>query len=248
MFFYMIKVLKFYCIFIYSQDPIGWFLHTTQQLVSKAEHIYGEDDQDSDPDLEALPKLSTLLENLASKFADMDLNDMNVEKNLDCNKNTVEGQVNFYRVESLKNCYEALIEYVLTHGADKEQSRAGLVIRLLTKHHDLQEVHKSSGMGKYRSTQCSSTDHPASEGVMYFTKYKNCGIILTTTEISCKNFNQSYVSGSGGTKAGGGGGKRKKAADDTIAKAKKAPEAPFDLPPHAFSLKALSLVLHMILM
>ena len=29
------------------------------------------------------------------------------------------GQANNFKVESLKNCYEALMEYVITHGADK---------------------------------------------------------------------------------------------------------------------------------
>jgi len=59
--------------------------------VSKAEHIYGEDDLDSDPDLEALPKLQELLEALANKFADMDLNDMQIDRQVDCNKATVQG-------------------------------------------------------------------------------------------------------------------------------------------------------------
>ena len=73
------------------QDAIGWFIHCIQLLVSKAEHIYGEDDLDSDPDLEALPKLQELLEALANKFADMDLNDMQIDRQVDCNKATVQG-------------------------------------------------------------------------------------------------------------------------------------------------------------
>ena len=122
------------------QDPIGWLIHCTQLLVSKAEHIYGEDDLDSDPDLESLPKLQEILDALTSKFADMDLNDMNIVRHLDCNRATVEGQVNFLRVESLKNCYEALMEYIATHGADKNASKSRLILQLMTKHHDLQEV------------------------------------------------------------------------------------------------------------
>ena len=141
------KIENFFQLLIHFQDAIGWFIHCAQTLVGKAEHIYGEDDLDSDPDLESLPKLSTLLEDLSTKFSDLDLNDMNVEKNLDCNKNSVEGQVNFYRVETLKNCYEALIEFIITHGADKERSRATLILKLMSRHFDLQEVQKSSGGG-----------------------------------------------------------------------------------------------------
>ena len=120
-------------------------------MVTKAEHIYGDDDLDSDPDLENLPKLQEILEALASKFSDMDLNDMNIDRHLDCNKATVEGQVNYYRVESLKNCYEALMEYVTTHGADKDSSRARLILQLMTRHHDLLEVQKTSGGGKEKA-------------------------------------------------------------------------------------------------
>ena len=53
---------------------------------------------------------------------------------------TVEGQVNYFRVESLKNCYEALMEYVVTHGADKNAAKSRLILQLMTRHHDLQEV------------------------------------------------------------------------------------------------------------
>lgn len=168
-------------------------MHCVQLLVSKAEHIYGPDDPDPDPDIEALGKLANLLEDLASKFSDLDLNDMNIPKDLDCNKSSVEGQVNFLKIETLKNVYEALIEYVITHGADKEISRATLILKLMTRHHDLQEVQKTTS----------------------------------------------------------GGGKKGKKADknDTINVAKKAQIVPsFVLPEHAFSLKALSVVLNMILM
>ena len=136
-----------------------------------------------------------MLEDLAAKFSDMDLNDMNIPKDLDCNKATLEGQVNFYRVETLKNCYESLIEYIVTHGADKEPARAQLILALMVRHHDLQEVQKSHGSS--------------------------------------------------------GGAKKKKATpDDTIDKAKKAAIAvpAFALPEHAYSMKALSLILNMILL
>ena len=36
-----------------------------------------------------------MLEALAKKFADMDLNDMNIDKYIDCNKSSVTGNNNF---------------------------------------------------------------------------------------------------------------------------------------------------------
>lgn len=178
-----------WCLF---QDPLGWFLHCAQLLVTKAEQIYGSDADPDDPDLEVLPKLSNLLEDIAHKFSEIDLNDMNIPKDLDCNKATIAGQVNNLRVETLKNCYEAIIEYVITHGADKEVARAQLILMLMSRHYDLQEVQKKT--------------------------------------------------------AGASGGKAKKKANDTIDKAKKAPPPPFELPEHAFSLKALSVILNMVLL
>ena len=51
--------IKSFFVFTF-QDPIGWLIHCIQLLVSKAEHIYGDDDLDSDPDLEALPKVQLI--------------------------------------------------------------------------------------------------------------------------------------------------------------------------------------------
>ena len=122
---------------------MGWFLHCLQLLLSRAEQIYGDDEQDADPDLEAMPKLSNMIENLTEKFANMELNDMGIEKHADYNKSTVQGQVNALRVDSLKNCYEALIEYIITHGADKNTSRAGKILALFIRHQDLSNLLKA---------------------------------------------------------------------------------------------------------
>ena len=63
------------------------------------------------------------------------------------------GQSNNLKVESLKNCYEALMEYIITHGADKDASKARLILQLMTKHHDLQEAQKSSGGSKEKGAK-----------------------------------------------------------------------------------------------
>ena len=129
------------------QDPIGWFLHSTQLLVTKAEKMYHEDDFDSDPDLEVLPKLIKMLESLTQKFSTMDLNDMNFEKNADYGRNSTNGQVNAMRVESMKNCYEALMEYVITHGVEKSDGKARLLLALHIRHEDLRGLVKSGPNG-----------------------------------------------------------------------------------------------------
>ena len=110
--------------------------------------MYSEEDFENDPDLAVLPKLSEMLEKLAKKFSDIDLNDMNFEKQADYGKSTVQGQVNALRVESMKNCYEALMEYLINHGAGKENSKAGMLLALNIRHEDLRNLVKSnSGAG-----------------------------------------------------------------------------------------------------
>ena len=180
---------------------MGWFLHSTQLLVSKAEKMYSEEDFDSDPDLEALTKLSKMLESLTQKFSTMDLNDMNFAKNADYGRSSTNGQVNAMRVESMKNCYEALMEYVITHGAEKSDGKARLLLALHVRHEDLRNLVKS----------------------------------------------QPSSGGAGKGKGAKKGANANKTLDDTIQKAK-APNAPdFLVPEHAFSLRALATVLHMIL-
>ena len=111
-----------------------------QLIVTKAEQMYDNEDFEKDPDLAALPKLSEMLQKLAKKFSDMDLNDMNFEKHADYGKSTVQGQVNAMRVESMKNCYEALMEYLIHHGAGKENAKAGMLLALNVRHEDLRNL------------------------------------------------------------------------------------------------------------
>ena len=93
--------------------------------------------------LDALPKLTQLLEDLAQKFSTMKASEMDFEKHgTEYNRTTVKGQLNTHRVDCMKNVLEALMEYVLTTGADKEMSRANLVFGLFEAHRELNELLK----------------------------------------------------------------------------------------------------------
>ena len=90
-----------------------------------------------------------MLETLSETFKDKDLNDMNLEKQGvgEYNRVTVRGQANSFRVDCMKNVYEALIEYVLTHGADKDVSKAQRVLGLYTRWKELNDLVKKGGAG-----------------------------------------------------------------------------------------------------
>ena len=51
----------------------------------KGEQIYSVEEQEEDPDLEALPKLTKMLETLSETFKDKDFNDMNLENKVSGN-------------------------------------------------------------------------------------------------------------------------------------------------------------------
>ena len=61
---------------------------------------------------------------------------------MDCGKGTAQGQVNALRVESMKNCLEALMEYVIHHGAGKDDAKARMLLALNIRHEDLRELVK----------------------------------------------------------------------------------------------------------
>ena len=104
--------------------------------------MYGDDEQETDPDLEALSKCQKLMEDLTSKFSSIELAEMNFAKDAEYDRKTLKGQANALRVDCMKNVYESLMEYLLTSGADKSVSRAQRVLGLYTRHRDLNELIK----------------------------------------------------------------------------------------------------------
>ena len=104
--------------------------------------MYGDDEQETDPDLEALSKCQKLMEDLTSKFSSIELAEMNFAKDAEYDRKTLEGQANALRVDCMKNVYESLMEYLLTSGADKSVSRAQRVLGLFSRHRDLNELIK----------------------------------------------------------------------------------------------------------
>ena len=113
--------------------------------------MYGDDEQETDPDLEALSKCQKLMEDLTSKFSSIELAEMNFAKDAEYDRKTLKGQANALRVDCMKNVYESLMEYLLTSGADKSVSRAQRVLGLFSRHRDLNELIK---VKRYMLAEC----------------------------------------------------------------------------------------------
>ena len=122
-------------------DPVGWYLHCVQQLLTKAEQLNpnsGEQgDEGSEEDESAREKLTEMIMSLAEKYAKLELVDLDFEKEADYSRTTIQGEKNALSVDLLKNVYESLMEYVITHGADVSEDKAKLLLDLYEKHSDV---------------------------------------------------------------------------------------------------------------
>ena len=120
------------------KEPIGWFLHCVQLSVMKGQQLYHEEanSDEAGTEFDSLEKLANLMEKLTRKYIDADLVELDFEKNANYNK----GTVGFSKVENLKNVYEALMEYNITHGVDVSDQKARNVINLFRRHQDVNEL------------------------------------------------------------------------------------------------------------
>jgi hypothetical protein len=113
--------------------------------LSKAKQLYDSEADEADADDSgSRGKLIDWLEGLAEKYAKVDLTDLNFEKNADYSRLTAAGEENVLRVDILKNVYEALLEYVMSSGADVLESRAQLFVDLYTRLTDVSALLKAS--------------------------------------------------------------------------------------------------------
>ena len=127
---------------VYVIEPIGWFLHCVQQIVGKANHLYGDvNTTPEEVDTSSLVKLTELLNRLQRIYADkLDTMDLNFEKGADYSKSTTAGRYNTLKVETYKNIYEALMDYTIMHGAGVQDDMAGLLVRLHYRHSEMSEL------------------------------------------------------------------------------------------------------------
>lgn len=75
-----------------------------QQLIFKADQLYGDDDDSQEENFGSKERLNGILEKLSNKYAESDIVlDFNIQKNADYSKNSLEGEKNLAKV-SLMLC------------------------------------------------------------------------------------------------------------------------------------------------
>ncbi len=145
---------RFDCIVILSnthfntkllQDSLGWFFNCAQQLVTKSEEIYSNDDDDEDTreeDFSSRDKMSELLEELAKRYSDADFVDLGFEKEADFARGSAEGDRNAYRAELVRSLLESLMDYTIMHGADVDETKARRLVGLYRRHEEVSSLLK----------------------------------------------------------------------------------------------------------
>ena len=119
-------------------------MHCVQQLLTKAEQLHpnASESDDSEDDASAREKLTEMILTLAEKYSKIELVDLDFEKEADYNRSSLGGEKNALAVELLKNVYESLMEYVITHGADVQEDKAKMLMDLYEKHSDVSALLK----------------------------------------------------------------------------------------------------------
>ena len=117
-------------------------MHCVQQILTKMESLYDDDAADALDDGKAKDRLTDLLNDLVKRYAKADTTDLDFVKDADYSRYTQEGAGNAMKVDTLLNVYEALMEFVITHGADIDEEKAGTLKELFQRHKDVKALVK----------------------------------------------------------------------------------------------------------
>ncbi len=139
------------------QDPAGWYFHCAQQLLTKSEELYGGGAEDMDIDgyvedenaTRTRNWLSSLLEEMCRRYSEADLTDLNFDKTADYSKATVVGSKNVWKADLVKNLLEALMDYLVMHGADVDEDKARKFVGLFKRHQEVSALLKVSCKDQY---------------------------------------------------------------------------------------------------
>lgn len=112
-------------------EPAGWFLHCTQLLVSRGQQLLGEEST------EILERLLELLHNMAQFYSDTSAGELGFEDTDNYDKKTAEGERRSLKLDVLLTVMEALMEFLVTHGGESEEGKAGLLLKLQQRHGEL---------------------------------------------------------------------------------------------------------------
>lgn len=115
-------------------EPAGWFLHCLQTVVSKAEQIMDAGDS------QVLDKLSGFMERLCERYSECEIADLGFDLTDNLDRKTPDGKKRCLKIDILMTMYEAMMEFVMTHGADKVEGKATLLLQLHQNHLTLRNL------------------------------------------------------------------------------------------------------------
>jgi len=115
-------------------DPAGWFLHTVQAIVTMGQQLM---DAGSSA---VLDNLGAFLDSLTERYSEVEVKELWFQPQDNLDRKTPEGKKRCLEVEIMMSVYEALMDYVVTHGADKHLIKANLLLKLLHNHQALSNL------------------------------------------------------------------------------------------------------------
>ena len=104
-------------------EPVGWFISCLQLIVSKSQQVL---DEESD----VLEKVVKLLDEMVTKYGDCEPGELGFDVTDNFDKKTRHGEKNMSQVEQLKCLLESLMEYVFSHGADRDMTKNNQLLNL----------------------------------------------------------------------------------------------------------------------
>jgi len=115
------------------EEPVGWFLHCIQMLVGKGQQVVGEE-------CETLDKLVELVEEMALQYSESEVGDLGFDDTDNFDRKTKDGKRRSTQLEQLQGILEALMEYLITHGADQEENKSKMLLNLQRNHSALGDL------------------------------------------------------------------------------------------------------------
>jgi len=123
-------------------EPVGWFLHCIQTLVTKGQQMYKNGES------QVVDKLASFLDNVVKYYSQAEPADLGFDPSDNFDRKTVDGRKRSLKVDVLITMYEALMEYTITHGANTKEKEADTLLELCHKYISLKNLMDSNKQPK----------------------------------------------------------------------------------------------------
>ena len=119
------------------EEPVGWFLHFLQLAVTRCQQV-------SDERIDVLDNIVRFLDELVTKYANCEPGELGFGEADNFDRKTRDGEKNLLKIDQLKCLLESLMEYLFTHGAEREVTKNDQFLSLFTVYTSLDKVVQGS--------------------------------------------------------------------------------------------------------